>query len=43
MGKVTLIGITEDRYLKVKDYWGVNGIENWFEEDVMEFLKEKAV
>lgn len=43
MGKVTLIGINEDRYLKVRDYYGVNGTEDWFEEDVMEFLKEKMV
>ena len=42
MGKVNLIGIKEDRYLKVDDYYGVNGKENdWFEEDVREFLKEK--
>ena len=44
MGKVTLIGIKGDRYLKVRDYYGVNGIDyDDFEEDVMEFLKEKMV
>lgn len=44
MGKVTLIGINEDRYLKVRDYYGVNGIDyDDFEEDVREFLKEKMV
>lgn len=44
MGKTTLIGIEEDRYLKVRDYYGVNGKDgDWFEEDVMEFLKEKMV
>ena len=42
MGKVTLIGITEDRYLKVNDYYGVNGRDDdYFEEEVREFLKEK--
>jgi hypothetical protein len=44
MGKVTLIGINEDRYLKVRNYYGVNGKDgDWFEEDVGEFLKEKMV
>ena len=44
MGKVTLIGIKGDRYLKVRDYYGVNGIDyDDFEEDVGEFLKEKMV
>lgn len=44
MGKVTLIGINGDRYLKVRDYYGVNGIDyDDFEEDVREFLKEKML
>jgi hypothetical protein len=44
MGKVTLIGINGDRYLKVRDYYGVNGIDyDDFEEDVREFLKEKMI
>jgi hypothetical protein len=44
MGKVNLIGILQDRYLKVDDYYGVNGTEwDTFEEDVKEFLKEKML
>lgn len=44
MGKATLIGILQDRYLKVDDYYGVNGTEwDTFEEDVKEFLKEKML
>lgn len=44
MGKVNLIGILEDRYLHVRDYYGVNGRDNdTFENDVMNFLKEKMV
>lgn len=43
MGKITLIGINYNRYLKVRDYYGVNGKDDdYFEENVMEFLKEKA-
>ena len=42
MGKVNLIGILEDRYLQVREYWGVNGREgDTFEEDVKEFLRGK--
>ena len=42
MSKVNLIGIGEDRYLHVRDYYGVNGTEwDTFEKDVKEFLKEK--
>jgi hypothetical protein len=43
VGKVKLIGILEDRYLKVRDYYGVNGTEDWLEEDAVEFLKEKML
>lgn len=36
--KVSLIGIDRDRYLNVRDYYGVNFPDDTFEEDVKNFL-----
>jgi hypothetical protein len=43
-GKTNLIGITgnyEDRYLQVRDYYGVDYADDSFEDDVREFLITK--
>lgn len=39
--KMDLIGITEDRYLKIEDYYGVDFPNDPFEDQVMKFLNEK--
>lgn len=39
--KVFLIGIDQSRYLQIEDYYGVNHIDDSFEEDVKNFLEEK--
>ena len=36
--KVSYIGIKHDRYLKIRDYYGVNAPQDPFEEQVKEFL-----
>lgn len=39
--KMDLIGITDENYLKIRDYYGVDFPEDDFEETVKNFLKEK--
>jgi hypothetical protein len=39
--KMILIGIKSDRYLQIRDYYGVDFSDETFQEDVMEFLKSK--
>ena len=39
--KISLIGITTDRYLHVRDYYGVNYPDDIFEKRVTEFIDEK--
>jgi hypothetical protein len=39
--KMILIGIKSDRYLQIRDYYGVDFSDETFQEDVMEFLTAK--
>jgi len=39
--KMDLIGITKDRYMTCDDYYGVNYIDESFENDCKTFLKDK--
>ena len=39
--KMILIGIKSDRYLQIRDYYGVDYSDESFQEDVMEFLTAK--
>jgi len=39
--KMELIGITRDRYLQIRDYYGVNYPDDVFEVRVREFIDEK--
>lgn len=41
MDKMDLIGITEDRYFKIRDYYGVDFPSDTFESDVINFLNNK--
>lgn len=41
ISKMGLIGITTDRYLHVRDYYGVNYSDDIFEKRVTEFIDEK--
>lgn len=41
MSKMELIGITNDRYLRVRDYYGENYHDDVFEVRVREFIDEK--
>jgi hypothetical protein len=39
--KMILIGINSDRYLQIRDYYGVDYSDETFEKDCKEFLKSK--
>lgn len=40
--KIDLIGISTDRYMHIRDYYGVNQTNDTFEEDVKNFLTKLA-